>query len=126
MVKDHGFEHGGLITHGDCPIMSKKVINVGDWNMQSTASVRVVHGMDLSKIRGLRATIRNDSHTEVKPLTSDMPEEVEEEEVGSPIKADATHIELTRMDEGAFNNSNYNRTNYNRGWITVEYQIIPT
>ena len=44
--------------------LSTKIIEIGDWNMDSTNSIGVAHGLTLSKIRGIEsAIIRDDGDT---------------------------------------------------------------
>jgi len=45
-----------------------KKIDIGDWNMDSTSSITVAHGLTFNKIIGLYVHIRNDAHSGVFPL----------------------------------------------------------
>ncbi len=98
-----------------------KVIEIGDWNMDTTASVNVAHGLTLANIRQITVLIRHDLDEEYYPLdyggysTSDY--------VDGSFMATPTNVELSRREGGMFDGVNYNATSFNRGWVTIWYTI---
>lgn len=95
--------------------LNTKIIDIGDWNMDTTASVNVAHGLTLSKIRTVQIMIRNDAATLSQgiegPATS----------VDGNWQATATNIVPVRTAGGYFDSVNFDSTSYNRGWITIQY-----
>ena len=87
--------------------------------MVATVTVNVAHGLTLSNIRGITATIRNDDDTAYVHFLNSTT-------TGSPtgenrLSATASDISLRRQTNGVFDNSIYDATSYNRGWITITY-----
>ncbi len=116
----------GIATHADrmyfSPQKSRllelqlKVIDISDWNMDTTNSVDVAHGLTLSKIIAIYVMVRNDDDSERIPLNFLSP--------GSGNAAggwytDATNVVCSRVATGNFDSDAYNSTTYNRGWITI-------
>ena len=88
--------------------------------MDSTITVDVAHGLTLSKIRSVNATIRGDDSTGLFPLTPGY--------ISTPTEVDAyiqlannTIITLSRRTGGVFDTVDYDSTSFNRGWITITY-----
>ena len=97
----------------------QKVIEIGDWDMDGTAFVDIAHGLTYSKIRAVRALIKNDDDTDRKSL--DYATEALGGAWGSHF-ADSTNIRLIRFAYATgFDNAAYDATSYNRGWIIIEY-----
>lgn len=95
-----------------------KIINIGVWNMNSTASVLVNHGLNATKIRSVSVGILNDAATTVDDLkvgSSTM------NELDGNVFAGATQLTLTRRSGGLFDSTNYNDGTMNRGYITIHY-----
>jgi hypothetical protein len=106
----------GTITVDSIVQPKIKIIQLGDWNMDTTASHGgVTHGLTLANIRSISVLIRNDANTSYYDFaTSD---------VGSGVLlwATSTDIEIVRSTGGQFDHANYNSTSYNRGWVTITY-----
>lgn len=95
------------------------VIQIGDWNMDSTASVNVAHGLTLSKIRTIEVKIRDDSAAGVYPIDiADLTTGLTD----GNCQANATNIVIARRTGGLFDSASYDSTGYNRGWITIYHQ----
>lgn len=94
----------------------RTVIQIGDWNMDSTASVNVAHGVTFGNIRNVSVIIKNDANSLLRPLDYDL---------GSGAAGhhsiSSTNVILTRHLSGEFDNTDYDSTSYNRGWIIVDY-----
>ena len=94
-------------------IPKRKIVEIGDWDMLTSGTVNVAHGLTLSKIRGMDVTIRNDANTLYRILTY---------EGGAGVNyADSTNIQIGRDPAGIFASADYNATSYNRGWIIISY-----
>jgi hypothetical protein len=108
----------GSISAGDVNL-SVKVIEIGDWNMDSDASVTVAHGLTLSKIRTVSVMIVADSSATIyslnhMPFAGTKPS-------GSWFTG-ATDITLQREIGGTFDGSAFDSTSFNRGWVTIWYE----
>lgn len=100
-------------------LTTKKIINIGDWDMLNTASITVAHGVtDFKKIRRVSVTIRNDADTIYADFIDKSDSAVM---VGGPVTWDATNIILKRLFPGNYGNGSYTATSYNRGFIMIEY-----
>lgn len=100
--------------------INKKIVEIGDWNMDSTASKDVAHGVTLSKIRTVNAMIRNDADDTYYPVENSYNNATF---VASCYiyEIDATSIKMSRYATSTFDSANFDSTSYNRGWITIEY-----
>lgn len=89
-----------------------KIVDIGDWNMDSDITTTVAHGMaDYKNIRAVFATIRRDDDARNYDLLA----------AGSPTYWDATDITLQRGTAGVFDSTDFDSTSFNRGWITIQY-----
>lgn len=96
-----------------------KVIAIGDWNMDSTGTLNVAHGLTLSKIRDVGVMIITDGSAFIIPLVVvDGLGAVQ----GSISQVNATEVRLYRIPSGLFDGTAYNATGFNRGWITITYE----
>jgi len=97
------------------------VIEIGDWDMDATASIFVAHGLsDYTKIRSVDIVIRDDSGSSFSPLL--LPGGL----LGGYYVVNfaglnPTTIQLNRVSSGFYDNASYDATSFNRGWITVSY-----
>lgn len=94
-----------------------KVVEIGDWNMNSgtgTPGVQVPHGLSISQIRNVSGLIRNDAGTELVVAGGGGGASTIIQNV------DATYVTLlagTNQSSG----TDYDSTGYNRGWVTIVY-----
>lgn len=99
--------------------MLRTVIEIGDWNMDSTASVNVAHGLTASKIRRVAGLIRDDAGTILIPIP--FSSTIGGFDAVCDAYVSGANVVLVRS--GAYlDNVNWNATSYNRGWITIEYE----
>jgi hypothetical protein len=97
-------------------VLNTKVIDIGDWNMNSTTTIVVPHGLTLAKIRPPMAVlIRNDPDTAYSSL------EARGAAVAGWLEANATNVILNRIVGQSYDSTAYDSTSYNRGWITIRY-----
>lgn len=100
--------------------MRTKIINIGVWNMDATESVTIAHGLDYSKIRTVRASVRDD----LVAFTYDLLYDYGNEGVlGQGPVWDTTNIILKRATGGFFDNApaDFGASGINRGWIIIQY-----
>jgi hypothetical protein len=92
-----------------------QIVEIGDWNMDTTPSVLVAHGLSYWKIVGMRVLIRPDSVNPFAPAPLDY--------AGSYLiyGLDANYISLSRDEGSYFDGTYHNATSYNRGWIIIDY-----
>lgn len=99
-----------------------KVIEIGDWNMDANGNPAIapVHGLaDISKVRTMKAFIRNDAGTVITPLDIIDTAGVVS---GQANSVNTTTLTLLRIDSGFYDNNGYDSTSYNRGWVTITYE----
>ncbi len=100
-------------------IYREKVVEIGDWDMDTDVLLSVAHGLpDFTKIRGIQVMIRNDA--------GDEQQEIAQLNGGfatppGSASCDATDIILNREAANFFDTPDYSATGYNRGWIKIEY-----
>jgi len=94
---------------------------IGNWNMVSTASVQITHGISglQSKPHHIRVTIINDSEGLPGKSSQDI---LEAGDWQSCPDEDPTLIILNRDSGGKFDSVNYNSTPYNRGYVFLTYK----
>jgi hypothetical protein len=94
------------------------ILNIGDWNMNTTGLVTVTHGIsDWTKIRTINVLIRDDANTVLYNLAGSGPSG---ELYGSMAVSDVSVL-LVRTTGGTFDNSSFDSTSYNRGYITIKF-----
>lgn len=97
--------------------INTQVIDIGDWNMDTTDTSAPAHSITLSKIRSVSALIRNDADNNYSNFLS-----VDSTETGEhSLEINASNINLRRGLGGLFDNANYTSTSYNRGWVIIQY-----
>jgi hypothetical protein len=99
------------------------IVSIGDWNMNSTASVTVAHGLTGSKIKSVTGSFRNDTGNGFFPITSGKVQD-------SGVYAyqvyinnwDATSIYVYRGSSTyEAGNAEYDGTGFSRGELIVSY-----
>jgi hypothetical protein len=96
----------------------KKIIEIGNWNMKSTASITVDHGLTFSKIRNVSVNIIRDDALAIYPIT--VPN-TDGYSAGNFIVF-TTNVYLSCRTGGIFQiGDQFSATSYNRGWIVIEY-----
>ena len=112
---------GGISTDGNDSVkLAWDVVDIGDWNMDSTDYVYVAHGLsDEQQVRYVDVIIREDTPggTLHHLVRSSGPAG------GSIYTIDDTYIMLDRTLSGYFDNPSFDSTSYNRGWITIGYGV---
>jgi hypothetical protein len=109
------------------PGLTYAEINIGDWNMDSTATLAVAHGLSGTEyltIREISVFIRNDANDTIYPLGYLNTEDVSGiDGYEGVLSIDSTNINLRRSNNASsrFDNTNFDSTSYNRGWIRIGY-----
>lgn len=98
--------------------LNRKIIEIGDWNMDSLASVQVTHGLTVSKIRSISAIIRHDTDNVVDPAGGLQSTGFVDFGIGL---VGFSTITLERRTGGFFDSTDYDSTSFNRGWIVVDF-----
>ena len=119
LCKDGGVE--AVTDQGGGANLKVKVIDIGDWNMDTTATVSVAHGVTQSKIRPpVSAMVRNDANTLKHTLMQGLAGMAGFEAHLAAINS--TAVVLTREADGYYDgNPSFDATSYNRGQVTIFY-----
>lgn len=105
---------GGLIT---------SVINIGDWDMNSTGLITVAHslGADFIKVRSVDVLIIDDASVGIYKLNNTYDGGASLTTAnGDVINITSTVITLLRRTSGIFDNTDFDSTSFNRGWIVIK------
>lgn len=98
-----------------------KRIAIGNWNMDTTATLNVAHGLsDISKIMSASIMIISDTSAVVTELTSNVDNG---DVAGGNYLIDATQFQLSRITGGIYDGVGYDSSPFNRGYITVQYLL---
>ena len=98
-------------------LLKTKVIDIGDWNMDTTGSVSVAHGLTVGDTRSVSVLIRDDAGT----VHFDFPAYAVLGSDDEQIQLQTTNVVLERATGGIFDSGGFNSTSFNRGWITIQY-----
>lgn len=104
--------------------LKMKVLDIGDWNMDTTQTVDVSHGIgDEQLIRMVEVIIRDDGGSFTYPLNSKgvILGSYDTDVQGGVGRMTSTDIRLVRITSGFFDDTDFNSTSYNRGWVTIWY-----
>ena len=106
----------GSIT-GTAPkvLLNQKVIDIGDWNMDTTSSVAPAHGLTFSKITDVSVSIFIDDDIATKQY-------FQHDETDLTYTNNGTTIEIVRVLSGFYDSANFDKTSFNRGYITILYE----
>ncbi len=101
-------------------IPRQKIVELGDWDMDTNDSHSVAHGLNLSQIIGVNVMIRNDADSNRfggrgHGTLSDTYTELTIRAVGP------TNLNFLRRTGGTFDSTDFDSTSYNRGWAIIFY-----
>lgn len=94
-----------------------KKIDIGDWNMDTTASVNVAHGLTLTKIIGISVLVRNDTDDGHYPFAGF----IDSAGYMGRFILNSVNVVLTRELGCTYDSPSYDSTSFNRGWILIWY-----
>jgi hypothetical protein len=101
----------------------KKIIEIGDWNMDATANISVPIGaIDYTKVITVDCIIRMDAGGTVyhSPLMRCY-DDADPNLISGGIQYWGTNFLLWRRTGGGYDSAIYDATSYNRGWLIIEY-----
>jgi hypothetical protein len=110
-----------LVFRGSADSLTYKIVNIGDWNMDSTVNVSVAHGLaNFKNIRSVSVILRDDSDAiyYAFPAYSGLGGAIIQAGIG---QIDSTNIVLSRQNASDFDSTSFNSTGFNRGFITIGY-----
>lgn len=103
-------------------VLKTKVIEIGDWDMDSNQVVDVAHGLsDYTKIRTIDVMIRADAGASNIILPLNSFNYISGNTCGGVNLVTSTDIQLRRKAGETFDDPEFDSTSYNRGWITIQY-----
>lgn len=114
-----------VTDHGTASYLRAATFTIGDWNMDSTASVNVDVSSSVGmasgqRIRQASAMIRKDTGLVHYPLDLNNSGTMD----GGITVIDASGVvTLTRTGSGFFDHVDFNSTSFNRGWVTIWYSM---
>ncbi len=101
-----------------------KIIDIGDWLMQTNSGKNVTHGIsDISTIRRITCIIRNNSGSSYNALGQEVNSDADGDGPGGITGISSTVIFLARVNGKAYDSASYEQSSYNRGWVTVEILV---
>lgn len=106
-------DQGGVFFSG----LKCKVLEIGNWNMDTTIEVLIPHGLDYDDIISVTAFIKSDNDHYGNMINGTN---ITGQDFGG-IAPGETNIVLQRANGGAFDNNGFDSTPYNRGYITIWY-----
>jgi hypothetical protein len=110
-IKDGGV--GAVTDQGVGTILKTKSLNIGAWNMDTTAAVNVAHGLTFYKIHHVFASIANDDNSLVADLTRLENTTGAAADSAQGVSWDATNIVLARRTGDFFDAATYNLVSQN-------------
>ena len=98
-------------------VLDTTIVEIGDWNMDSTANVDIAHGQTYANIRRVSVIIRNDADSFRYSFCNFYDGTVD---IGVSWYS-STNVRIFRLTGGAFDSTDFDSTSYNRGWIIIEH-----
>jgi hypothetical protein len=102
----------------------RKIVNIGDWDMDSTPSVSIAHGLTMTKIRAVSAMILPDDSSGLYQITGTIAKTygfTDTSEIDAWMLIGATNISLCRSTSSVFDAVEFNATSFNRGYLIIDY-----
>lgn len=106
------------IASTDGTVFNATFYNLGDWNMDTTPSIALAHGLTGSKILGMMAIVRDDNDQLHIPLTHGIITAAAEVN-GYFYESVPGTITFTRRTGGFFDDISFDATSYNRGYLCI-------
>jgi hypothetical protein len=130
MIFSAAAEFDGGIKYEDGTLLHRRILPIGDWNMDSTQSkvVDLAPYTTWDKVVSVHAFIRADAgiNTGVLNIMGHVSTLINTYLQGSAVPFNdgilaTNQIYLTRLAGGIFDSSDYDSTGYNRGYIIIEF-----
>lgn len=113
---DNGVASHVMISEGGTAL-KLKIIEIGDWNMNTTRNITKAHGLTLADIRTIKVFIRQDVNGNVYDFAAAGNSQTAT--ANKYVYADSTNVYVYRSTDGFFDSSNFDNASFNRGWIFV-------
>lgn len=99
--------------------LASAVMEIGDWNMDLTGNVTLVHPVadGNNRIRYITVSIRDNAGTTVRPIQF-----VSGLAPSGSVRWGVNSVTVDRATAGHFNNATYDSTSFNRGWVTIWFE----
>lgn len=96
------------------------IVEIGDWNMQSTANKTVAHGLTLTNriITDIKVIVYNDDDL----ATREAPTPFQHVNKGFVTNADGTNVYIGREAGSSFISTDWNATGISRGTVTITHE----
>lgn len=124
----NGLNHIGVNSGGTATQYTTKVVDIGSWDMDTTADLTLAHGLsstEWQRIIGLQGTVIPDGGTPHYYFTSgNVTSFISGSEYYDLFiwNIGSTNISIHRKTSGTFDNSAYSSTTVNRGWVAITYK----
>lgn len=94
----------------------QKTIEIGDWNMDTTNSVDITHGITnaVTRVDSVDVMIIQDGSVFNSKFTNDP---------SGTVTITGTVVRIIRSDAGPFDNASYDETPFNRGFINITWRV---
>lgn len=117
--------HHMLPTDHRPVLVLDEIIEIGDWDMDSTVWVAINHELLASTIISVDVAIMDDSSTPTMAPHSNL---VNAGTGGTEVDVDfyvtSSAVNINRRTGGIYDNASYNQTSFNRGWITLRHNVL--
>jgi len=113
-VPDLNIKDGKGISFGTGNTITTKTYDIGDWDMDVTATAQIAHGLSATEwktVTSIIFIIRDDADAAYNSCPDN----------DTNAKIDSGNIRLNRLIGGKFDNILFDSTSYNRGWVTITY-----
>lgn len=100
-------------------VFIKRRLDLPTWDMDTTVSIGVSHGLNYQNIRHVEVLIRNDADTVTYDLTGDA----SVAGIDAYENWDSADINITRVTGGFFDSTNFDSTASGRGFIKIDYLL---
>lgn len=109
---------------GETRPLLQKFVDIGEWNMDATASIDVEVNVPRKRIRCADAWVRTDTGTVINLGDGDATT-LDTGYVSFAATQGTTYVTVARVNAGLYDDTAYNATAStvaNRGWITINYE----
>lgn len=115
----------GFRTAATGPYFKTIILEIGDWDMDSTISVTVAHGLDSTTIVAISVMIIPDADASLPnyryPIQEGNGGGAEYDNPQGGVRISDNLVGIRRRTGGFFDGVDFNATSFNRGWIYVTY-----
>lgn len=99
------------IEYGQNVKFTINILNIGPWNMNSTASISLLHNLQFDKIMSVMGIVQNDAQTQKFQFDNTY----------LTLEVTPTSINMTRATNSRYKSASYSNSLINRGYLTIFY-----